>query len=305
MSAVQFDETHLTTRDGLRLFLRRAVVAQPRANILLMHGLGEHSARYFHVAEFLARRGYRLCAFDLRGHGRSGGVRGQLERYDHLLEDSEQAWSYFHEDGLPAFLYGHSLGGQIALHFARRNQSAMQGAVIASPWLRLSLKPKPWKLLLARAALTLHPDFTQDTGMRIERLSRDLDFLSSMQDLDLVHHRMSARMFFALKEAAEAMFHGRQESWKIPLLILHGTADPVTSAEASEEFFRRLPVMDKTLKLYPGTLHETHNDVNRSEVLQDIADWLDARCPREPNASSQPFSSPNSAGHSDPSRLSQ
>ena len=121
-------------------------------DIMLVHGVTGDLSIWFlcRAIQTLSTR-YRVTAFDLRGHGRSGGGRGRLDAYEHLLDDAELAWSHFHEEGLPAFLYGHSLGGQIALHFARRRESEIRGVVIASPWLRLSMKPKLWKLWLARA----------------------------------------------------------------------------------------------------------------------------------------------------------
>src|SRR5438067_2431459 len=134
---IKFRESWLETPDGVRLFVRCAgPEPEPmRASVLLVHGMGEHSARYFHVAEHLVRRGYRVCALDLRGHGRSTGRRGDITRYEVLLDDLALAWErLLPADGAPSFLYGHSLGGQIALNFAVEKKPAVAGAVITSPW---------------------------------------------------------------------------------------------------------------------------------------------------------------------------
>jgi acylglycerol lipase len=281
MPALRFEENELTARDGTALFVRRAEVASPRANLLLIHGLGEHSARYLHVAEFFANRGITTWAWDLRGHGRSGGGRGRLDSYELLLEDVDTVWREVAKQTAPAFLYGHSLGGQIVLRYLERRKPRVRGAVIASPWLKLAFRPAPWKLLLARLALRVYPELTQNTGMRPERLSRDLAFLNSMRDLDLVHHRISARMFFLLQEGAEAAVRGASRLTDA-ILVVHGSADPVTSSEATEAFFQKAASRDKTLKIYPGALHEMHNDLNRTEVLADIADWIEARTAHPP-----------------------
>ena len=273
MAHPRFEENFIEGDSGSRLFLRRAEVEHPAADVLLVHGMGEHSARYFHVAEVLGERGFRVCAFDLRGHGRSGGSRGDLAAYDEFLRDLEHVYRFYRSENVPMFIYGHSLGGQIALHFAATEPARFAGVIIASPWLLLAFEPHPWKLALARFAMRFWPNFTQDTGMRTDQLSRDMDFLLGMTDLDLVHHRMSARMFFMLRNAGQS---GVSLGPKLtqPLLFIHGAADPVTSARATEELFHKAAAADKTLKIYPGTLHETHNDTNRDEVLADIAAWL-------------------------------
>jgi acylglycerol lipase len=281
VSPFRFQENELTAQDGTALFVRRAEVDSPRANLLLIHGLGEHSARYLHVGEFFAVRGTRVWAFDLRGHGRSGGERGRLDSYELLLEDVDTVWREMAKQTGPAFLYGHSLGGQIALRYLERRKPRVRGVVIASPWLKLAFRPAAWKLLLARLALRIYPELTQNTGMRPERLSRDLAFLNSMRDMDLVHHRISARMFFLLQEGAQAALRSASEL-KDAMLVLHGSADPVTSSEATEAFFQKASSRDKTLKIYPGALHEMHNDLNRAEVLADIAEWIEARATRPP-----------------------
>lgn len=279
---ISFHESRLKTSDGITLFLRCAVPdARTRANVLLVHGMGEHSARYFHVAGHLAEHGYRLCTFDLRGHGRSEGPRGDITRYEVLLDDLALVWEHFNScDERPTFLYGHSLGGQIAINFAVEKRPDARGVILASPWLALAFTPAWWKLLIAQATLKIWPAFTQQTDVNPSRLSRDMAFLESMDDLDLVHHRMSTRMFFELSRGA-ALARDRAGDWSLPLLLIHGAADPITSVSASRDFFEKITCPDKALRIYPDTLHETHNDLSRQEVLADIAQWLDTHCEQD------------------------
>lgn len=131
---MDFRETFLEGFDGTRLFLRGALPAIPIvANVIHVHGMGEHSARYFHVAEHFAKHGCRFCSYDMRGHGRSAGRRGYIERYSELIDDLAIVWNHYREDGLPLFLYGHSLGGQVAINFIAQRKPAACGAIIASP----------------------------------------------------------------------------------------------------------------------------------------------------------------------------
>lgn len=273
--AVSFDERWLD-RGRTRLFLRVARLAVPvRAEVLLTHGLGEHSGRYLHVAAALAERGLRLWSYDLRGHGRSGGPRGDA-RYGDLLEDLAQVHSEVAQTGQPVFFMGHSMGGQIALSFLLERTVECRGAVIASPWLRLAFVPPRWRTALAAIAALILPRWTQTTSSIATHLSRDLAHLATLPGPELVHHRVSARLFLALQREGERLLD-RAGDFKLPLLLIHGSRDAVTSCTATQEFYERAASADKRFTLYPDFLHETHNDLGRERVLQDAASWIEAR----------------------------
>jgi alpha-beta hydrolase superfamily lysophospholipase len=280
MQAAILRQWNHIARDGAALHVRSwgPPEGAPRGTILLTHGMGEHSGRYDHVAERLTGAGLRVLTWDLRGHGRSDGERGDIEHYDLLVDDLQEVWSLASAGPKPLFLYGHSLGGQITLNFAVRHRPEAAGLIITSPWFRLAFRPPRWKVSLAWVAAHVWPSFTQDTEMTPTRLSRDLDFLMAMPDMDLIHHRMSARMYHALtagavRAASEAV------ALPYPILLIHGERDPVTSVDATKEFFHALRSLDKSLVIIPEALHETHNDLCRDAVLDRIAAWLEARLP--------------------------
>jgi alpha-beta hydrolase superfamily lysophospholipase len=265
-------------RDGTRLYVRCAEAAggTRRGSVLLTHGLGEHAGRYDHVAARLTGAGWRVYSWDLRGHGRSDGARGDAPRYEALVDDLAEVWELAREGsgGGPLFLHGHSTGGQIALNFAVRHNPAAAGLVITSPWLRLAFDPPAWKVALARVAAGLWPAFSQGTEVRPDRLSRDLAFLQAMPDPHLVHHRISARMYHGVVAGGERAAR-EAAALEYPMLLIHGANDPVTAVEATKEFFHALRSRDKRLILVPGALHETHNDLCREEVLTRMVDWLE------------------------------
>ena len=273
------DAGSLSAADGVKLALRRARVAcGVRAEVVLVHGLGEHAGRYGHVAAALAERGLRMCGWDLRGHGRSEGERGDAERYELLVDDLERVVAHFTREGSPWFLLAHSLGGQVALRYLEERQPRCAGAAIFAPWLRLAFDPPWWKLALARAALRIRPAFAQGTGNAWARLSRDTVHLASLPDLEMVHHRISARLYFGMMAAGEAVL-AEAARLRVPLLLLHGEDDPITCHRATRELCERAGSADKTLRLCPGTRHEIHNDFGREQVVAEVADWLVARLP--------------------------
>ncbi len=272
-----FTDSAVDAGDGARLHLRVAELAGPiRADVLLTHGLGEHAGRYAHVAAALAARGFRLLAYDLRGHGRSSGRRGDVEKYERFLDDLRAVQAQAPWSGRPVFLFGHSLGGQVTLRYLQRDRPPVAGAIVASPWLRLAFDPPRWKLARARAALRFAPGLRFSTGMRLERLSRDAAHLQALPDPHLMSHRISARMYFAVSAAGELALRCGGDI-QVPLLLLHGDADSITHWRTTEELCSQPGLAEKTLKIYAGALHEAHNDVGRDRVLGDVVEWIEAR----------------------------
>ncbi len=263
-------------RDGTRLYLRCAEPeAETRGCVVMTHGLGEHAGRYDHVVARLTAAGMRVYTWDLRGHGRSYGARGDVRDYEALMEDAAEVWGLARAEagGMRIFLHGHSMGGQIALNFAMRRRPDAAGLVITSPWLRLAFDPPGWKVALARVAVRVWPAFSQETEVRPDRLSRDLEFLKGMPDPERVHHRISARMYASIVAGAErALRDGARLEY--PILLIHGENDAVTSVEATTGFYQGLRSADKQLFIVPDALHETHNDLGREEVLTRIVGWL-------------------------------
>jgi alpha-beta hydrolase superfamily lysophospholipase len=267
-----------TARDGTRLFVVTQRAGHTRGTVVLTHGMGEHLGRYDHVAERLREAGCTVVRWDLRGHGRSDGRRGHVGSYAMLLDDLAEVCALAQAETGPLYLYGHSLGGQIVLNFATRDRPEAAGLIITSPWLRLVFAPARWRLVVAWLAARVWPTLTQATTLTQAMLSRDMDFLKAMRNLELVHHRMSARMYEELlKGAAEA--RRQAPALPYPMLLIHGAADPVTAVAETEGLFPRLISADKTLVIVPEALHETHNDLCREEVLGHITGWLEARLP--------------------------
>ena len=266
-----------TARDGARLYVRCAEAAggRARAGVVLTHGLGEHAGRYDHVVARLTAAGLRVYSWDLRGHGRSDGARGDAREYGVLVDDLAEVWELARAEaaGGRMFLHGHSTGAQIALNFAVRHAPAAAGLVITSPWLRLAFDPPAWKVALAGVAAGVWPSFSQETEVRPDRLSRDMDFLQAMPDPHLVNHRISARMYRGIVAAAERAAR-EATALEYPMLLIHGANDPVTSVEATKVFFHALRSLDKRLIIVPEALHETHNDLCREEVLSWMVEWL-------------------------------
>ncbi len=270
-------DLELRSPDGLRFYGQCwAPEAEPRAAVCLVHGLGEHTGRYAHVAQALAAEGFGLIGFDLRGHGKTPGTRGHAPSYDALMDDitqllDEAAKRY---PGRPQFLYGHSLGGNLVLNYGLRRKPQVKGVVATSPALRLPKAPPALQLALGKVMYGLVPSFTMANGLDRTGLSRDPEVVRRYNADPLVHDRISARLALDMLAAGEwAIEHAGE--WTLPLLLVHGTADRITWHEGTRAFADQVKG-DCTLKLWEGFYHETHNEPEKAQVLGLMIDWLQA-----------------------------
>jgi alpha-beta hydrolase superfamily lysophospholipase len=293
---VEHIEFSWRTSDGLDMYGQGWLPeTETRGVVCLVHGLGEHSGRYAHVGAVLTNACYALLSFDLRGHGRSGGARGHSISYDALMDDIahllDEAKARY--PGLPCFLYGHSLGGGLALNYALRRKPKLAGVVASGPWLRLAFEPPKIQISLARMMNRVYPAFSQANGLDVRGLSHDPQVVRDYVQDPLVHNKITARLAIVMLDAGQwALEHAAEFS--LPLLLVHGGADRLTSALGSREFAQKVRG-DCTLKIWDGLYHETHNEPQKDEVLTYITAWLQSHT--RPAGQTKGKSARKDAGH--------
>ncbi len=269
-------EWQWTSSDGLNMFAKAWLPdVPPKAAIGLIHGLGEHIGRYEHVGATLTEAGYALLGFDHRGHGRSGGPRGHTPSYEALLDDISSFLKQIEEryPDRPCFLYGHSMGGNLVINYPLRRPSNLNGAVATAPFLELAFQPPAIKVKLGRLMNNLIPSFTQASGLETAALSRDPQVVQAYEQDPLVHDKISARLFVSLFDAGlYALDHAAD--FPLPMLLVHGTADRLTSAEASRRFGAAAPFY-VTTELWDGWYHELHNELEKERFFRRLIAWLD------------------------------
>jgi alpha-beta hydrolase superfamily lysophospholipase len=248
--------------------------ATPKAVILLVHGFGEHSGRYSDWATKFNEQGISLRAFDLPGHGLSGGRRGVMPPFDVIFDSIDIILKDIAAElpGIPQLIYGHSLGGGIVLDYLIRRKPSLTGAIATSPWINLAFEPPKAKQLLASVASRIMPGMTQSSGLKTEYLSRDPAVVEAYRTDPLVHGIISAGIFGSITSAAKEIL-SRASEITLPLLLVHGRNDMITSAAATMEVAAAAP--GATLKLWDGGYHELHNDLLREEHFEFIIEWID------------------------------
>ncbi|MFN2601616.1 MAG: lysophospholipase [Gemmatimonadaceae bacterium] len=248
---------------------------RPRAVVALVHGISEHSGRYSAVVDGLTTAGFAVCAFDLRGHGRSEGQRGHIDRWSQYRGDVlaylEQVKTRYPR--LPVFLYGHSLGALIVTEYVLYHPDGLAGMIVSGIPLRPTGVAKKPLVLLARSLSHIWPTFSVSLGVDGTRLTRDAAMVRAYDEDPLVHHTATARWGTETLEAIDRV-KKRMSEIGIPILILHGEEDPVNAVQGGKELFTGVSSKDKELHLYPGGKHEPHNDIVREQVVSDVEKWL-------------------------------
>jgi alpha-beta hydrolase superfamily lysophospholipase len=247
----------------------------PRAALAVVHGFGEHSGRYGNVVDWFVPRGYAVYAFDLRGHGRSQGQRGQVDSWAEMRGDVRAFLDLVHqqEPDLPVFLVGHSVGGLIALNYVLHHPEGLEGVVASGPL--LSQWPVPSVLLLvARILSNLLPRFAMKNELDATALSRDTAVVEAYVNDPLVHDQGTPRMATEMLAAIDwTQAHAAEMA--LPCLIVHGGADRIAGPEASRTFFGNVTIADKERIEYDGYYHEVFNELGKEQVLADVEAWVE------------------------------
>ncbi|MFH1446631.1 MAG: lysophospholipase [Chloroflexota bacterium] len=272
---MKHQEFHLKACDGLDLYGQAWLTEKKaKALIVIVHGLGEHSARYAHVAQAFTDNNFNVYACDQRGHGKSGGKRGHTPSAKCLLDDITICIQYAQDKtgkDLPTFLYGHSLGGLEVLYYGLDEKTKLAGIISTAPALDPSNTEKS-KVMLAKLLSPIMPALTLASGLDVEGLSRDPEVVADYKADPLVHDRVSVRLGMFIMESG-AYILTQAEKWHLPLLLMHGTKDRLCNYKGSEAFAAAAKG-DVTLKLWEGFFHEIHNEPEKEEVFQTVVKWI-------------------------------
>lgn len=263
--------------DGLDIYAQGWEPEQLPAKgvVCLVHGIGEHTGRFEHVAQALTEGGYVLMGADWRGHGRSTGKRGHVPSMEAILKDIDRVLedALHRYEGLPLFLYGQSLGAIMVLYYSLKRKPHICGIIATSPALRSSLDEQPVKIMAARVLGSVIPGLTLHSGLLPQDLSRDEATVRAYINDPMVHYRMSLGFGKKLLEARTWTLEHAAEL-ELPLLLMHGKADNIAYPSGSIDF--AAPIDEKcTLILWDDAFHELHNEPEREEVLKVIISWLD------------------------------
>jgi len=271
-------ESQLATGTGRMLFRRAWLPEQPERVLLVVHGFAEHSGRYEHFGAWFAARGCAVHAYDHQGHGRSEGVRGHVRRFGDFLDDLDAMLAAVRAEhpGLRPQLVGHSMGGLIVAASLCERAPDVAGAVTSGAALAISDDLSRGRILAARALRRVAPRLALASGLDPEGLSKDPEVVRAYVEDPLVFRRMTTSLAVELMGAIERTA-GSADRVSVPLLMLHGEADPICPVAGTQGFFERLVVEPRRIQTYPGLRHEIFNEPEHARVFEDVLAWIQAR----------------------------
>ena len=239
---------------------------EPHRLVVIVHGYAEHGGRYAHVAEMLAAGGAVVCAPDHIGHGRSEGERALITDFENVVSDIHTLVEIVLEQhpGLPTVMAGHSMGGLLTGRYAERYPTELAGVA----FLGAVLGDWPWARNVLEVGI---PDEPSDPA----GMSRDPETVREYDTDPLVYHGGYKRQLLAAEVAALDRFNAELDRITMPVMFLHGEADPFVPYRISLAAVTKMPTKDLTVRVFPDARHELVNELNRDEVMEALARFVE------------------------------
>ena len=251
---------------------------KPKAVVLLVHGLGEHCQRYEHLASFFNLSVYALSSMDLPGHGKSDGVRGHIDSFDTyqaaVLKLIEKAIKQYPQTKL--ILLGHSMGGLIATRLLLNHQDKFDAAILSGPAIESPQEPPAWQVAFIKTIAKFFPK-AKMLALDASAVSRDPDVVETYMNDPLVSHEKLSAQFLVAMTASMDECKDHANRIKLPLLVMHGEKDVITSPNGSKLLIESVSSGDKALKIYNGLFHEIFNEPEKEQIFAEMLEWVEPR----------------------------
>jgi lysophospholipase len=275
---MKFEEAFLKAEDGVALFVRRFEPASRDADrsVLLVHGMSEHGQCYQHVAESMVARGWNVVVPDLRGHGRSGGDHIHVSDFAEYVADLKRVLD---ASGLRAentVLVGHSMGGLISARFVQQFPDRVSALALLSPLLGVRVRISPITVAVARLISLVRPRSRFRKRTKREDSTRNQEALIRGDADRLIRESVTAAWYFAMRQALRTVWD-LAEQISCPILVMQAGADLIVDPAAPQGWLQRVGSVDKSLRMFPDHYHELLNEIDWSNTLADMLDWLEQR----------------------------
>jgi alpha-beta hydrolase superfamily lysophospholipase len=263
---------------NVELYFQAWTVTAPRGTIVITHGHGEHTDSYRRVVDGLKNENWDIYAWDMRGHGRSEGIRGFSESFDLYCDDYKIFLNLVQDlPGVkerPLVYLAHSMGGLVQLKTMILNPDlAPDAMVLSSPLVGIGVRVPPIKKLGAEWLNKLVPTVTMWNEVQNKDLTRDAEVIREFEQDPFRHARISAGVYLGFLESFPFVQDHASEV-HCPTLMQGTNKDAIVSTSEALRFFENLGSTDKILKIYDNAKHEIYNDTIREQVLQDLREFL-------------------------------
>ena len=275
---MKFSENYISLKHGNKIFIRSWLPKQKAKKcILVIHGLGEHSGRYEDFGLNLIKKNIGIYSFDLPGHGKSDGKKGHIKKFSEFLNATEQSLIHIRRNHLdcPIILFGHSLGGLIALNFLiDRESREIESAIISSPWIKLAIEVPKYLLNIQKVFKNIFPSLTLNNRINPSDLSKDHTIINKYINDRKVHDRISLKLYSEVMDSIKVVKE-KSNKIKIKTLIYHGKNDRLISYLGSDEISKK--ISNTEFYLLNNVFHEPHNDIEKDLVFNKIYKFLEIK----------------------------
>ncbi|PVU98218.1 hypothetical protein BB559_001739 [Furculomyces boomerangus] len=258
----------------------------PIAVLIIIHGFGEHCDRYEAMARRFVENKIQVFTFDLKGFGRTGRKNGQLGGLG-LFKDTFKDIKYMIDknkiDGVPTFMFGHSMGGEISLNYCAEEEYAktVKSVIVSAPALITDPKLEPPAIIKSLLKGIAHylPSIPYTVNLADSNITSNLEELEKYRKSYYNFGNSNIQTVAEIVNQGDACRLVKSKTFNVPVLIVHGKGDKVAFSVGAEEFFNNLPEnLDKKLYLMDSEYHELHfEDDFRDKVFQLYLDWILAR----------------------------
>ena len=251
--------------------------SEPRAILLIVHGLAEHSDRYENVVNHFVPLGYAVYGIDHLGHGKSDGTRVYVERFDDYTNTLKIYFDKVRgsQPGKPIFLVGHSMGGLISAVYLLDHQAELAGAVLSGPAVKIPKYVTPVILFMGKMLSALVPKYGL-LPLDANGVSRDPSVVQAYVSDSLVHRgKATARLAAEMLKAMQTIT-AQAARITLPILIVQGSADRLVNPAGAQMLYDAVSSVDKEIKIYDGLYHEVFNEPEHDKVLRDVEIWLES-----------------------------
>lgn len=239
---------------------------------MIVHGVAEHGGRYDHISRWLLQRGVRVIVPDLRGHGRSGGIRTDVRSFQDYVQDLIVLRKELSIDPQKMLLMGHSMGGLIACRYAETEPRGLGALALSCPLLKMSQRIHPLVYAMGVACWYLAPTTRFKTKFRHEEMARDTRFVRCRSLDPFLQRSLTARWYFAAQQALRQVYQDVRQI-RVPVKILQGADDRVVDPQGAIDFHAALMGPFHEVGFLPGHLHEILNEVDWETVTKSYFDW--------------------------------
>ena len=273
--------THKTdsfiNKNGAHIFTRQWTVENPVAGLLISHGIGEHSGRYEHVAEFFTAKGMSVFALDHQGHGQSEGKRGHINSFVTFAQDLETLRQRAAAElgNKPIVLFGHSMGALIVFEYLLNFPDNTAAAVLSAPPLAVQVNPAAWQKALLPVMKKLAPSLTLDNGIDAAWLSKDKTVVQAYRDDPLVHSKISVTLYLEMTKSGERCLNAADRISQPTLLLIAGE-DKIIDEQALHQAFEQFTNPQKKKMIFKDDFHEIHNEPDQATEFEAIWQWLNS-----------------------------